>query len=40
MYLIESSACELSPGEYSLHLTAEEMTSKSRSHTGINFSVR
>jgi len=40
MYLIESSACELSPGEYSLHLMAEEMTSKSRSHTGINFSVR
>jgi len=40
MYLIESSPCELSPGKYSLHLTAEEMTSESRSHAGINFSVR
>jgi len=40
MYLIETSLCDLIPGEYSLHLTAEEMTSKLRSHTRINFSVQ
>ncbi|MBN2246924.1 MAG: hypothetical protein JW755_13890 [Candidatus Aminicenantes bacterium] len=40
MYLIEMSPCDLIPGEYCLYLIAEEMTSKSRSHTRINFAVR
>jgi VWFA-related protein len=39
-YLIETSSCDLIPGEYCLYLLAEEMTSKSRSHTKINFAVR
>lgn len=40
MYLIETSPYDLVSGEYSLCLLAEEVTSKSRSHTRINFAVR
>jgi len=40
IYLIESATCELIPVKYSLHLIAEEMNTKLRSHTSTTFIIR